>query len=69
MSNPIDTMGEAAQPAPSGDTMKVAPCPGGPHLPHGGPTETIRCLSKALLAARAENAELHRRLQLEKAFR
>lgn len=63
---PIDTMGEAAPPASSGDVIKVAPCPGGPHLPHGGPTDTIKCLREALATARAEIVGLQRTLRLER---
>ena len=63
--NPID--GHVDEPAQ--DVIKVAPCPGGPHLPHGSINDTVRCLRSALLATRAENEELRRRLQLERAFR
>lgn len=63
--NPID--GHIDEPAQ--DVVKVSPCPGGAHLPHGSINETVRCLREALLAARAENAELQRRLRLERDFR
>lgn len=63
--NPID----GRQDEPAQAVVKVPPCFGCGGLPHGGSTETIRCLQRSLIIARHEIDQLQRRLRLERDFR